>query len=216
MYAELEKARDAYEPYKYRGQNDKTRKEQKKRLDEAWERLNTSIRWAKLAAELERAQSELDNAQGEFAASAGGAQEGSLAQARYQTAQANLLAAQAALGNVELAAPFDGVVAALDVKEGGSINAGQVAVAVADFSSWVVKTTDLTEIDVVSLTEGQPSVITLDAIPGVDLRASVLSISQSFTESQGDVVYEVTLLLADTHPDMRWGMTASVMFEDEN
>ena len=41
MYAELEKAREAYEPYKYRGQNDKTRKEQKKRLDDAWDRFNT-------------------------------------------------------------------------------------------------------------------------------------------------------------------------------
>jgi hypothetical protein len=85
---------------------------------------------------------------------------------------------------------------------------------VADFSSWVVKTTDLTEIDVVNLQEGQPVTLTLDAIPGVTLKGYVLSIAQNYGERQGDVVYEVTVLLTDQHPAMRWGMTAQVHFED--
>ena len=29
---------------------------------------------------------------------------------------------------------------------------------------------------------------------------------------QGDVVYEVTVMLADVDPSMRWGMTASLTF----
>ena len=216
MYAELETARKAYEPYRYQGANSPTRKEQKKRLDDAWDRFNRAIRWAKLEAELKQAQTELDSAQAEFSAAAGGSENESLAQASYSTAQANLLAAQAALANVELAAPFDGLVAELNAKEGSSINAGQIAVKVADFSSWLVKTTDLTEMDVVSLTEGQSAIVTLDAIPDVNLKGSILSIGQSFSESQGDVVYEVVILLSDSHPAMRWGMTAGVTFEDQN
>ena len=77
----------------------------------------------------------------------------------------------------------------------------------------MVKTTDLTEIDVVKLKEGQPVTVTLDAIPDVELKGNVLSISQTFSENQGDVVYEVTVLLTDQNPAMRWGMTSAVKFE---
>jgi multidrug resistance efflux pump len=104
-------------------------------------------------------------------------------------------------------------VADLKAKAGSSINAGEIAVTVADFSEWLVQTTDLTEIDVVNLAEGQPVVVTLDALPDVELAGEILSIGQSFAENQGDIVYEVTLLLNDTHPAMRWGMTAAVAFE---
>ena len=127
--------------------------------------------------------------------------------------QARLDAAQAGLAAFEVLAPFDGVVADLPAKQGGSINAGQSAVTIADFSSWLVKTTDLTEIDVVNLAEGQPVTVTLDALPDVQLKGKVLSIGQNYAENQGDIVYEVTIQLTDTDPAMRWGMTAAVKFE---
>ena len=82
----------------------------------------------------------------------------------------------------------------------------------ADLSKWVVKTTDLTEIDVVNIEEGEPVTLTLDAMPDVELDGHVLSIAQSFAEKQGDIVYEVTILLAEAQPGMRWGMTAQVNF----
>jgi multidrug resistance efflux pump len=127
--------------------------------------------------------------------------------------QARLDAAKAGVAAFAVVAPFDGVVADLNAKAGGSINAGESAVTVADFSSWLVKTTDLTEIDVVKLAEGQPVTITLDALPDVQLKGKILHIGQNYAENQGDIVYEVTVLLTDTHPAMRWGMTAAVKFE---
>ena len=127
--------------------------------------------------------------------------------------EAELNAANAQVAAFSVMAPFDGVVADLNAKVGGSINAGEIAVTVADFSNWLVKTTDLTEIDVVELTEAQLVVVTLDAIPDVRLNGTVLSIGQRYTENQGDVVYEVTVLLTDTNPAMRWGMTSEVKFE---
>jgi HlyD family secretion protein len=89
-------------------------------------------------------------------------------------------------------------------------------VTIADFSAWLVKTTDLTEIDVVNLTEGQPVTVTLDALPDVQLKGKILSIGQNYAENQGDIVYEVTIQLTDTHPAMRWGMTAAVKFEAQD
>ena len=127
--------------------------------------------------------------------------------------QAQLEAAKAKVASFEVLAPFDGVVAEMNAKQGGSINAGQSAVTIADFSQWLVKTTDLTEIDVVSLKEGHPVTVTLDALPNVELQGKILSIGQNYAENQGDIVYEVTIVLTDTHPAMRWGMTAAVKFQ---
>jgi multidrug resistance efflux pump len=134
---------------------------------------------------------------------------------QLEVLQARLEAAQAGVAAFSVTAPFDGVVADLPAKLGNSINAGQIAVKIADFSHWIVNTTDLTEIDVVKLTEGDPVVITLDALPGVKLKGSISSIGQTYSENQGDVVYEVTVMLDETDPAMRWGMTAEVKFDQK-
>ena len=41
----------------------------------------------------------------------------------------------------------------------------------------------------------------------------MLSIAQNYAEKQGDIVYEVKVLLSDQNPSMRWGMTAQVNFK---
>ncbi|MBK7456152.1 MAG: efflux RND transporter periplasmic adaptor subunit [Anaerolineales bacterium] len=126
--------------------------------------------------------------------------------------EARLNAAKAGVAAFAVVAPFDGVVAELTAKMGSSINAGETAVTISDFSSWIIKTRDVTEIDVVKLKENQPVIVKFDAIPGKEFKGNVLSIGENFSENQGDVVYEVTILLADTDPAMRWGMTAVVTF----
>ena len=42
----------------------------------------------------------------------------------------------------------------------------------------------------------------------MELKGTILSIGQTYTENQGDIVYEVTVQLTEAHPAMRWGMTA--------
>jgi len=127
--------------------------------------------------------------------------------------EARLNAAKAGVAAFEVTAPFDGVVAKLDAKLGSTINAGQIAVTIADMSNWTVVTTDVTEIDVVKLKEGQPVTVTLDAIPDVEMKGEVLSIGQNYGQNQGDIVYEVTIVLTDVNPAIRWGMTAAVKFK---
>jgi multidrug efflux pump subunit AcrA (membrane-fusion protein) len=128
--------------------------------------------------------------------------------------EAQLKSAEAAVASLMVVAPFDGVVADLSAKVGQSVNAGEIAGTMADFSDWLVKTTDLTELEVVNIEQGQTATVVLDAIPDVTLKGEVQSISQTFAEQQGDVVYEVTVRLNDTHPDILWGMTAVVRFEE--
>jgi HlyD family secretion protein len=153
-------------------------------------------------------QAKLDEAQRAYDRLKGGVDTDQLA-----VLEARLNAAKAGVTVFSVTAPFDGVVANLNAKLGNSINAGEPAVTVADFSHWIVNTTDLTEIDVVELKEGQVVTVTLDALPDVELKGTVAFIGQTFAENQGDVVYEVTIMLNDTHPAMRWGMTAEVKFE---
>jgi membrane fusion protein (multidrug efflux system) len=152
-------------------------------------------------------KAKLDEAQHTFDRMKGGTDEDQL-----KVLQARVDAAKAGVAAFEVTAPFDGTIADLPAKQGGSINAGQSAVTIADFTQWLVKTTDLTEIDVVNLQEGQPVTVTLDALPDTELKGQILSIGQNYAENQGDIVYEVTILLTDTHPAMRWGMTAAVKF----
>jgi len=230
--ANLEEARVKFEPYRYlevqlENQLSKenpnkdqvyrnTAKIYKKQLDDAWADYNRAIKWTTLEANLESAKAELAQAQKEYVilSNGGSGDEKALAEAQFDAARANLAAARAALANVELLAPFDGTVAGLKVKSGETVSPGQIAVSEADFSSWIVKTTDLTELDVVKLSEGQSVSVALDAIPDATLAGVVKTIGQNYAEQQGDVVYEVTVELTEPLPNMRWGMTAVVKFSE--
>ena len=135
-----------------------------------------------------------------------------LAQARVDNTQTVLIAAQAALTDAELRAPFAGSIAHLDLKVGQQVAPGQAVGTLADFSTWLVETSNLTEIEVVRISAGQAVTVTLDALPNAPLRGSVTEISPLFAEKQGDVTYTTRIKLADQKPLMRWGMTASVTF----
>jgi multidrug resistance efflux pump len=229
---ELDEARVEFEPYRYMEERlarelkrdnpnlnnpqvyRSTAKLYKKRLDDAWADYNKAIKWTTLESSLENAKAELAQAQKEYdiLSSGSNSDEKALAEAQYEAACANLEAARAALADVELRAPFAGTVAGLKVKGGESVTPGQIVVSVADFSGWIVKTTDLTELNVVDISEGQAVNITLDAIPAETLDGKVQMIGQNFSEKQGDVVYEVTVALTESLSNMHWGMTSVVKF----
>jgi len=99
--------------------------------------------------------------------------------------EARLNTAEAGVAAFSITAPFDGIVADLSAKVGNSIKARETVVTVADFSSWLVETTDLTEIDVVKLAEDQAVSVELDAIPDVELQGTILSIGQAFQRIKG-------------------------------
>ena len=132
------------------------------------------------------------------------------AEARLKAAEANLASAQAALENTELRAPISGTVADFALKVGEQAAPGAPVATLAEFTQWVIKTDNLTEIEVVKIKEGQAAEVVLDALPGVTLTGTVKSIATVFVESRGDVTYTVTILLNGTDPRARWGMTAQV------
>ena len=134
------------------------------------------------------------------------------AQARIASANAALTSAQAARDAFTLKANTSGTIVDLTLKTGQKIAAGSPVVSVADYSAWIIKTDNLTETDVVNLTVGQKVEVVLDALPEVTLSGEVTHINARFEEKRGDITYTVTILLSQSDPQMRWGMTAAVSF----
>jgi len=215
MLVNLDKARADFEPYKNIDDRSLqlteaekknkvvttgTAKIYKRALDDAWADYRKAIQWLELESTLQNANSRLILAQRDYDA------------LQDPSFSADTAGTRAALANAEVRAPFPGVITDLNLKVGEFAASGNPVITIADNSQWLVKTTDLTEIDVVNVKEGQPVTVTLDALPDVELNGNVFSISQNYSENQGDVVYEVTILLTDSDPAMRWGMTAVVNF----
>ena len=135
-----------------------------------------------------------------------------LARATASSAQTQLAAAQAALQDAELVAPYRGTVVRLEVVEGEQVLPSQPVALIVDLSEWYVETTDLTEMDVVRIDTEKPVYLSPDAIPDLEISGVVESIAQVFTQSRGDITYTVRIRLAESDPRLRWGMTFKVKF----
>jgi len=136
-----------------------------------------------------------------------------LAEARLDNAKAQVAAAQSTLDNYVLTAPFDGLVVDVAVSIGEQVGAESRAVSVADTSSWVVETSDVTELDIVNVTVGQKATLVPDALPDVTMDGVVTSISQSSYTQSGDVLYTVYINVPSVDSRVKWGMTVEVTFE---
>jgi len=134
------------------------------------------------------------------------------AEARQATANAALADAQDEIASYELKARVDGTIVGINVQPGQWATTGQTALTIADYSTWVVKTDNLTELDVVKVNVGQSVEVVLDALPNVTLEGTVSQINQRYEEKRGDITYTVTITLTKTDPQMRWGMTAAARF----
>ncbi len=136
------------------------------------------------------------------------------AEASVTQAGANLAVAEAALERTILRATFAGQVSRVNATVGQLLAPGLPVVTVADFSEWLVKTIDLNELDVVVIEEGASVEVTLDALPDETIAGVVTNVALIPSISRGDVVYEVTISLAErTDLPIRWGMTAFVDIE---
>ena len=135
------------------------------------------------------------------------------AEARLDNAKAQVAAAEDALGNYILVAPFDGVIVDVAVSLGEQVGAESRAVSVADTSAWVVETSDITELEVVDLAIGQKAEFTADALPDVTMDGVVTAISQSSFTQSGDVLYTVYINVSEVDERVKWGMTVEVIFD---
>jgi RND family efflux transporter MFP subunit len=143
--------------------------------------------------------------------------------AAYDAAKASVKAADAALRNAqvtlsytEIKAPFDAVVLTknADVGDiitpmGAAANAKAAVVSIADLSSLQVEA-DVSEANIGQVSQGQPCVITLDALPAERFEGTVASIVPTVDRTKATVLVKVSFKELD--PRILPEMSAKVGF----
>ena len=130
--------------------------------------------------------------------------------------QAQIEAAQATLSLASLTAPFDGVISDRRVDPGNLVSPGTLAFRLDDLGTLYVDV-DLSELDVASVSVGQPAVLAFDALAGHTYHGTVTAVALAGTPDRTgrSVSFRVTVELTDADQLVRPGMTAAVTIQTE-
>jgi multidrug resistance efflux pump len=223
LESELTDARDEFDKYKDLDKDNAKRTTAEDELEKAQEDYNEAMRKLdEITRERDTVRVALDSALGaeaeakyQFELTVDGPNKELLAltSSRLDNAKAQVAAAEDALSNYVLTAPFDGVVADVAVEVGEQVGTESRAVSVVNTSAWIIETTDITELEVVDLAVGQKVTFTADALNDVTMNGVVTEISQSSYVQGGDVIYTVRIAATDVDSRVKWGMTVEVTFE---
>lgn len=129
--------------------------------------------------------------------------------AQLQQARDDVTAAQKRLDQTRLTTPISGVVAEVNVIAGEFATPGKILVIVSTMDHLQIKTTDLSERDIIKVKVGDPATITIEAL-NEDFSGKVKNISPIASTLGGDVVYEVTISFDEQPQNLLMGMSAEV------
>jgi HlyD family secretion protein len=166
--------------------------------------LSANQRYAKATRDLEQLQQGADESQVERL------------ELQVEQAELSLEQARADLASAQLVAPFDGIIAAVNLQPGSappnpSGPGNRPAVTLLDDTAVYVDLT-IDEIDIGAIFEGQPVDLTLDAYPDVTLSGVIERLSAFSKISGGVVAYTVRARLTETDSvAIRDGMTAGAL-----
>lgn len=158
---------------------------------------------AKADEDLALAKAKLDDAQREFDRLNNGNMP------EIAAAQARVDAAQATLNLARVISPFAGTVTESYPLPGDHVAAGATAFRLDNLSSLLVDV-DVSEVDINSVSVGQPVALSFDAILGKEYHGQVVEVAQTGTSVQGVVNFKVTVELTDADQHVKPGMTAAV------
>jgi RND family efflux transporter MFP subunit len=116
--------------------------------------------------------------------------------------------AQANLDQATLKAPFDGVVAAVNIVADSAVSANTTAVTLVDRSTLHIDVS-LSETDAAKVQLGQPVTLTFDALPTVTLAGTVATIAPVATTEQNVVTYPVQVTFDPGDTPVKVGMSAT-------
>lgn len=130
-------------------------------------------------------------------------------QANIAVQQAQLQVDQSSrvLNDLSLTAPFDGVVSFVNVQVGSVASPALPAIQVTNISPLHVLV-QVDEIDIHKIREGQSARVKVDALPGVELTATIETIALVGTNDNGIINYDVKVRLDASDLRVRTGMTA--------
>lgn len=204
MQERLDQARAAFEPVKLLSSNDPKRQELKEALDRAQADYNAAVKRLDYEYALQVAQSNLEKARQDYEKWKNGPNPDDVA-----AAQARIAAAEAALSQAWIEAPFDGTVTLVEAQAGDQVAPNTPAFRLDDLSSLLVDVS-VSEVDINQIRTGQDVKLTFDAIRGKEYTGRVLQVDRVGSEVQGGIEFKVTVELIDADADVKPGMTAAV------
>jgi len=119
--------------------------------------------------------------------------------------------AQAELDKTIITAPFDGIVAAVYIREGQQLSAmtyANPAISLIDPSE-IKMNGVIDEIDVPRVKLGQEAIVILDALPDKEVKGRITFISPESTTEVGVVFYKTTITLENPDEELKDGMSAT-------
>jgi len=124
-------------------------------------------------------------------------------------AQARVAAAQAAINQASIHAPFAGLITQMNSKRGDQAAPGMLAFRLDDLSRLLVDV-QVSEVDINRIQPGQPVSLVFDAILNQEYQGKVSEVALVGTTSQGVVDFTVTVELNGADSAVKPGMTAAV------
>ncbi len=185
-----------------------------------WERIRDGYTPGELAV----LEAQLKDAEREWERLKDGPDEGDLL-----AAEARVAATQAVLNQVEIKAPFSGIISRLDARPGDQVSPGSLAFRLDDLSHLYVDVM-VSEIDINRLKPGQKAVLTFDSIPARSLESgagqggagtaalaeytgSVVEISRVGTQVDGAIHYQVVIEIDQPDALIRPGVSADATIQ---
>ncbi|NLE77580.1 MAG: efflux RND transporter periplasmic adaptor subunit [Chloroflexi bacterium] len=162
-------------------------------------------------AEIMAAETQVAQARYQLDRLRSGAREEERRIAEAQVAQAQIALEQAQLqrDNATLRAPFAGVVAEVNVKEGEQVQSALPAITLIDDSAFHINVA-VDELDIATLREGQETHISFDSLPDQVFGGRVTRVAPTATSVMGVAGYQVRIDLEPTEAPLRVGMSATV------
>lgn len=115
--------------------------------------------------------------------------------------------ARETLANCVITAPFDGIIASINIKNGDEISSG-ASVATIITGNQIASIT-LNEVDIAQVEAGQRATLSFSAIDGLTVTGRVAEVGVMGSVSQGVVSYEVIIALDEVNSQVKPGMSAS-------
>lgn len=132
-----------------------------------------------------------------------------IAQAAVSQAEASVKQAELALDNTQLKAPFDGVVAQVNIVPGSAASAATSALRLINRNPLHVDLR-LSENDVAQVEMGQDVTLTIQSLDDWSATGKVSYVAPAADNNNGLVTYAVRVSFDDTDPRVKVGMTADL------
>jgi HlyD family secretion protein len=131
-------------------------------------------------------------------------------QAQLEQARLNVENARSALVDAQIIAPFDGIIAQVNLNPGQLVNAASTVITLVDHSALHIDVS-VDELDIAQVEVGQPARIGPEALDGAVIEGAVTRIAPTSTNDDGVVTYEVRVDIGDDGGlPIRIGMTTDV------